>query len=195
MKANEYIKKYGVDCAKEILAHNQDLMNIGFFIDLKRLVESHELVESCGGINGARKELANFCGNLIDCVYLGHAIADVESCMEVSCESNWVVIMKANEFVKKFGLVKSRGIVGLMTAGVVNYDGDSVDYNDLKRLVESHELVEMVISRHNKSFKECQIDIHGLKSFVKKNPKIYSKRLKRAIADVESCMEVSRESN
>lgn len=103
--------------------------------------------------------------------------------------------MKANEFVKKFGLVKSRGIVGLMTAGVVNYDGDSVDYNDLKHLVESHELVERVISRHNKSFKECQIDIHGLKSFVKKNPKIYSKRLKQAITDVESCMEVSCESN
>ena len=75
MKANEYINKYGTDCAKEILKHNQDLMNIGFFIDLKRLVESHELVESCGGWNnatGLRDEYIN--------KDLQQAIADVESC-------------------------------------------------------------------------------------------------------------------
>ena len=86
MKANEYVKKYGVDCAKEILTHNQDLMNIGFFIDLKRLVESHELVEKYknrhGGIRfrirwgqfryGDTKEYND---------RLKQAIADVESCL------------------------------------------------------------------------------------------------------------------
>ena len=55
MKANEYINKYGVDCAKEILKHNQDLMNIGFFTDIKRLVESHELTEKFGGLDVCKK--------------------------------------------------------------------------------------------------------------------------------------------
>lgn len=79
MKANEYIKKYGVDCAKEILFHNQDLMNIGFFIDLKRLVESHEWVGLCGGLGDARA-LAVVHND----VALFESIADVESCMEVA---------------------------------------------------------------------------------------------------------------
>ena len=48
--------------------------------DLKRIIESHELVDVFGGINGARKELANLCDNLVDCAYLCQAIADVESC-------------------------------------------------------------------------------------------------------------------
>ena len=76
MKANEYIKKYGVDCAKEILAHNQDLVNIGFFIDLKRLVESHELVENWGGLDDAKfaLQLVRYPERL------KQAIADVESC-------------------------------------------------------------------------------------------------------------------
>ena len=80
MKANEYIKKYGVDCAKEILAHNQDLMNIGFFIDLKRLVESHELVENWGGLDDAKfaLQLVRYPERL------KQAIADVESCLEVT---------------------------------------------------------------------------------------------------------------
>ena len=100
--------------------------------------------------------------------------------------------MKANEFVKKHGLAEVKILLTSPSHGFFfkedfykHYGFDI--YEDLKRLVESHELVERVISRHNKSSKECQIDINGLKSFVKKNPKIYSKRLKQAIADVESC--------
>ena len=116
MKANEYIKKYGVDCAKEILFHNQDLMNIGFFIDLKRLVESHELVERLGGFERAKKAITLsdkklgythvylhsnkfYCflddsvdyiipDKAIDIRLALKAIADVESCMEVPSESN-----------------------------------------------------------------------------------------------------------
>ena len=79
MKANEYIKKYGVDCAKEILFHNQDLMNIGFFIDLKRLVKSHEWIGLCGGLEDARA-LAVVHNDAA----LFESIADVESCMEVA---------------------------------------------------------------------------------------------------------------
>lgn len=92
MKANEYINKYGVDCANEILKHNQDLMNIGFFINLKRLVESHELVESRGGLDAAKHELVllqKHLNNTFGYVTiitsekienLEQAIADVESC-------------------------------------------------------------------------------------------------------------------
>lgn len=82
MKANEYIKKYGVDCAKEILKHNQDLMNIGFFIDLKRLVESHELMEEYGGLDKAKEQAERF--KLNTCIkmhgFMCRIIADVESC-------------------------------------------------------------------------------------------------------------------
>lgn len=78
MKANEYIKKYGTDCAKEILKHNQDLVNVGFFINLKRLVESYELVENWGGLDDAKfaLQLVRYPERL------KQAIADVESCME-----------------------------------------------------------------------------------------------------------------
>ena len=82
MKANEYINKYGVDCANEILKHNQDLMNIGFFMNLKRLVESHELVKEHGSLGGA-KEYADSAYTAPEvAVRLHAAIADVESCME-----------------------------------------------------------------------------------------------------------------
>lgn len=85
MEANEYIKKYGVDCAKEILKHNQDLMNISFFIDLKRLVESLEsleLVEEYGGLDRAKEQAERF--RLNTCIkmhgFMCRIIADVESC-------------------------------------------------------------------------------------------------------------------
>ena len=79
MKANEYIKKFGWDGAKEILFHNQDLMNIGFFIDLKRLVKSREWIGLCGGLEDARA-LAVVHNDAA----LFESIADVESCMEVA---------------------------------------------------------------------------------------------------------------
>lgn len=99
MKANEHINKYGVDCAKEILKHNQDLMNIGFFIDLKRLVESHKLV-AIHGFEKSKEIVANAPSDdhfyswtlgdsgvrdkTVNIGELRKAIADVESCMEVN---------------------------------------------------------------------------------------------------------------
>lgn len=86
MKANEYIKKYGIDCASDILKHNEDLMNLGFFKDLKRLVESHELVETKGGLESAKnivKEDFIWCmGGKRYLSPLEKAIADVESCQK-----------------------------------------------------------------------------------------------------------------
>ena len=104
--------------------------------------------------------------------------------------------MKASAFVKQVGWDAIKHDLSgyfkdekIGTIQVLTHEKEYMEVNgdELKTLVESYELVERVISRHNKSFKECQIDIHGLKSFVKKNPKIYPKRLKQAILDVESC--------
>ena len=80
MKANEYINKYGVDCAKEILKHDQYLMNFSFYIDLKRLIESHELVESYVGLEDATKVCIQLYCKGEDISRLKRAIADVESC-------------------------------------------------------------------------------------------------------------------
>lgn len=94
MKANEFIRKFGLGAAKNILHGMDDASEFTVHmsgdawdkptlidaVGLRRIVESHELVERLGGIDGARKELANLCDSLIDCAYLCQAIADVESC-------------------------------------------------------------------------------------------------------------------
>ena len=83
MKANEFVKKFGWDRAKQhIKAMDIQNWHNDFYNNLKRLVESHELVKEHGSLGGA-KEYA-------DSVYtapevaerLRAAIADVESCME-----------------------------------------------------------------------------------------------------------------
>lgn len=104
MKANEYIKKYGLVCANIRVAeieHTKDFD--GFYLDLKRLVESHELV-AVHGFEKSKEIVANapsdnhfFSWTLggsgvrdktVNIGELRKAIADVESCMEVSSESN-----------------------------------------------------------------------------------------------------------
>lgn len=81
MKANEFVLEHGWDAAKRLVENNKHTGRTlsPSELELKRLVESYELVESYGGINGARKELANLCDNLIDCAYLCQTIVDVES--------------------------------------------------------------------------------------------------------------------
>lgn len=79
MKANEFFKKVGIDAVRSYLAaYEDDLTN-----DLKRLVESHELVESQGGYESAKKELQR--QSILRWINpeterLRVAIADVESC-------------------------------------------------------------------------------------------------------------------
>lgn len=116
MKANEFVKKFGWDWAKEILSQSN---NCGLYVDanlnvtchqminepdqykgegyvfhrndLKRLVESHELVEELGGIDkaiifvlDAEKAGRYFgiftSGGGFSIDELKQAIADVESC-------------------------------------------------------------------------------------------------------------------
>ena len=95
MKANEFVKKFGWDRAKrEVALIGTIAMMCGdndFNNDLKRLVESLELVEVYGGLEDAKKELQR--QSILRWINpeterLRVAIADVESCMEVSSESN-----------------------------------------------------------------------------------------------------------
>ena len=94
MKANEYFKKHGYRKCKSACAEN-GWLNTGFWIQLKRLVESHNLVERIGGLREAKirleqadKEFSLLISfrsknNEIYSVYdhvLKQAIADVESC-------------------------------------------------------------------------------------------------------------------
>ena len=87
MKANEFVKEFGWGEAKRIV--NSKAVKLGLareiadwknidFDDLKRLVESHELVESFGGLDLARKVAHKNCFEFN--APLLKAIADVESC-------------------------------------------------------------------------------------------------------------------
>ena len=106
--------------------------------------------------------------------------------------------MKANEFVKKFGWEEAIEIVdGLpekfifKPLGSVCWDNNTYKYSDrfkprsslvnmadLKRLVESHELIGGDLEYAKKFYADCAFkrDKHLV-------------RYKQAIADVESCME------
>lgn len=83
MKAEDLIKAKGIDKA---VSHLQcyGWRKTPFIIKLKRLVESHELVEFYGGVNGANGALKTMHFDVYTKARLKQAIADVESCMEVS---------------------------------------------------------------------------------------------------------------
>ena len=103
--------------------------------------------------------------------------------------------MKANEFVKKFGITKaSKLVIGYPNVVVYkfyNYDfekeqgkHDEVCLVDIKRLVESHQIVNTTFKglEDAKWWHECCWDCDSVAY-------IPTDRLKQAIADVESCME------
>lgn len=96
MKANEFVKKFGINDAKccilncaspedRWLMRHGNLISDQDFDDLKRLVESHEIVEFHGGLDAAKKELQR--QSILRWIdpkteRLRVAITDVESCME-----------------------------------------------------------------------------------------------------------------
>lgn len=92
--------------------------------------------------------------------------------------------MKANEFVKKFGLDLAKRDVQAFESGFIkrediveHYGFDILD--DLKRLVESHAMIE-------KDFESVEIaEYEYMVSGCYSEP--YWIRIKQAIADVESC--------
>lgn len=101
--AVEYFQKNGLQRSKELVE-----MGFGFCRledglsfhteQLKQIIESHELVEKMGGLNGAKNNLSLLETSLAIGLYHGvigvnteaqiselkQAIADVESCMEVT---------------------------------------------------------------------------------------------------------------
>ncbi|MDM1324904.1 hypothetical protein [Acinetobacter pseudolwoffii] len=86
MKANEFFKKVGIEAVKSYIVAYEDHLTD----ELKRLVESHELVEYMGGIDKA-KEQAYVLAMEVDGfnpAKVEKAITDVEGCVEVSSESN-----------------------------------------------------------------------------------------------------------
>ena len=81
MKANEFVKENGIEKCKRILDDLTDQgHNGGFYKDLKRLIESHELVKEHGSIERV-KQYADSAYTAPEVEErLKQAIADVESC-------------------------------------------------------------------------------------------------------------------
>ena len=82
MKANEFIKKYGLDEARKFLevpSYSIDqLMMLRSGLDtreLERLIESHEVVEMLGGLYECNAKRVVVGSHIME-----RAIADVESC-------------------------------------------------------------------------------------------------------------------
>lgn len=76
MKANEFIKKVGIDAVRSYLAAYEDALTD----DLKRLVESYELVVQCGGLEDAKLKVQGNRLSYKRSALLSKAISDVESC-------------------------------------------------------------------------------------------------------------------
>ena len=87
MKANEFVKKFGSKSAKYWIDHfnnvntlPDEFINTEFLGDLKRLVESHELVRDYYGLTRAKEHAeSNYTAPELKAA-LKQAIADVESC-------------------------------------------------------------------------------------------------------------------
>ncbi|MFS1584695.1 hypothetical protein ACLIL3_002760 [Acinetobacter radioresistens] len=108
-------------------------------------------------------------------------------------------IMKATEFVKKFGLEKSKEAIDkvawcetayclMLGHGCFKSNSDCcVDIKDLKRLVESHELLKII------DLESPLIDELVNELIETGRPRLVElgKRIKQAIADVEACHEVN----
>lgn len=89
MNAVEFVKKFGWEEARRLLSINKpktlDIYYYGwgfYTIDLKRLVDSYNLVQSNGGIEMARQYLGNKSVLAWDALdgQLSQAICEVEKC-------------------------------------------------------------------------------------------------------------------
>ena len=111
--------------------------------------------------------------------------------------------MKANEFVKKFGWNDARVCILNCACPEDRWfmrHGDLVsdqDFDDLKRLVESHELVEIHGFEKSKEIVANAPSDDHFYSWTLGDSGIRDKtvnigELRKAIADVESCMEVNQ---
>lgn len=87
MKANEFVKLRGISYCKELLIKadgcaaiqaREDNSRVSVD-DLKRLVESHELVEKLGGLSNCKKLIIDY-GKSESADHLSYHVANVESC-------------------------------------------------------------------------------------------------------------------
>ena len=94
MKANEFVKKFGWGLAYDVSRCKSDeplycqvldeelSLSDQEVLEIKRLVESHELVEEYGGLDKAKAQAERF--RLNTCIkmhgFMCRIIADVESC-------------------------------------------------------------------------------------------------------------------
>lgn len=109
--------------------------------------------------------------------------------------------MKANDFIKKFGLDLAKLDVRAFESGFIkrediveHYGFDILD--DLKRLVESHELVAIHGFEKSKEIVANAPSDDHFYSWTLGDSGVRDKtvnigELRKAIADVESCMEVN----
>ena len=103
-------------------------------------------------------------------------------------------IMKATEFVKKFGWERAKREVALIgTIAVIT--GDRNWLSDLKRLVESHEILGLFKSLDQAKADVAACEYAGHADLLVKLDcgigYINTARVKQAIADVEACHEVN----
>lgn len=90
MNAFEFVKEKGIDGAKAFLdLHEYTIDQLMMLqavlrcVDLKRIVESHEIVGAYGGLDGAKKKLSKLCilrWITPEITELEQAISDVEAC-------------------------------------------------------------------------------------------------------------------
>ena len=79
MKANEFFRRVGIDAVKSYINAYEDHLTC----ELKRLIKSHDLVESKGGLELSKKEVRQ--RSIVRWVdpeveALRQAVQDVESC-------------------------------------------------------------------------------------------------------------------
>ena len=87
MNAFEFVKEKGIERAKREVKLIGTIAVITcdevWLAELKRIVESHELVGAYGGLDGAKKKLSKLCilrWIAPEITELGQAISDVEAC-------------------------------------------------------------------------------------------------------------------
>lgn len=83
MKATDFIKKHGLKHAKEQCAVH-GWKNTSWWIQVKNLIQSHELVEKWQGLEAVKIKIDILLafGLVTQAIQLQKAVADVEACQE-----------------------------------------------------------------------------------------------------------------
>ena len=82
MKANEFVKKFGLEYAKHILNEDSVILVDLDYTHLKHIIESYELVKEHGSLERAKMYAESMYTAPEVVERMKQAVADVESCME-----------------------------------------------------------------------------------------------------------------